>query len=648
MVKVLLPPKPEFPEAEPGMRFSVMPSPHFIWLEDYEYYDQLGRDPLQQHKIWSVSDSTERVEKLKKVLEEYPKQKHRRMILNKAARRGDEAIVRFFVETGLKLHPDIEKVRAEEEEAKKKKEEKGEDEEEEEETPESIPDKDDPSVTPINTAAYKGNLGCVRILIEEGKLDVETCDEFGRTPLIAAANGGETETIKYLLGQGANPTARMDKDTEIVENYFGEYAGSDALEQVAARRSVENVKLLLEHPFYGTTRKRKNREDEGPGVYVTPLAIIGAAREGSFETLKLLLERGAYPMEDKDGKTKRELLSDEERKTIVDATAPAAENGDIESLKLLLSYQYPLDKDGNLLPFTLPESLHKSFIYGAYHAMKIDSPEKYAFMSSFGVKEHDSMSLDPLPEGQLLNIQQLLDRAAQNCSLACAKLMINEHGASPHKPRIPAGVLPLYQAVLYNRAAMVRYLLDEHNADTHIGSGRFITGPTPLWAGITLKSLECIAILLQHGGPIDHVDSEIANLSKPMTAMLSARFPSKTPSRRPMVRFETEANAKDLVDSCAQDYQHLNPAYVKVELDPEEDAEWVKALQPRRGDEKLRASEGAAGRELDLNEAAEMEELGEEDPRRVMVDIPTARERQDALLEDDDLAPMWKPLWVAA
>lgn len=51
MVKVLPPPKPEVPLAPPGMRMSVAPSPHVLFLDDYEYYDALGRDPLQQNKF---------------------------------------------------------------------------------------------------------------------------------------------------------------------------------------------------------------------------------------------------------------------------------------------------------------------------------------------------------------------------------------------------------------------------------------------------------------------------------------------------------------------------------------------------------------------------------------------------------------------
>ena len=47
MVKVLLPQKSEVAIAGPGMRVSVVPLPHVLFLDDYEYYDALGRDPLQ-------------------------------------------------------------------------------------------------------------------------------------------------------------------------------------------------------------------------------------------------------------------------------------------------------------------------------------------------------------------------------------------------------------------------------------------------------------------------------------------------------------------------------------------------------------------------------------------------------------------------
>lgn len=46
MVKVLPPHKPTMPVCAPGMVIHVAPSGHRLWLDAYEYYDHLGRDPL--------------------------------------------------------------------------------------------------------------------------------------------------------------------------------------------------------------------------------------------------------------------------------------------------------------------------------------------------------------------------------------------------------------------------------------------------------------------------------------------------------------------------------------------------------------------------------------------------------------------------
>ena len=337
---------------------------------------------------------------------------------------------------------------------------------------------------PIHVAAERGKLDCLKFLLENINVDIR--DDLGRTPLIAAAQGGDTDTIKYLLGQGADPTARSDSNSELAKEYMGEHAGANALEIVAAQRKIEAVRLLLEHPFYGAIRKRKYRTDGEPGVWVTPLAIKSVAG-GDFETLKLLLERGAYPMEEKDGKTKGELLNESEKQAIIDATPTAAERGDLESLKLLLSYQYATEKDGRLLPFEVPEIFHKQFIYDAYHVMIHNKPGKFDFIKSFGMKEHDSMSLDELPEGQLINVQHLLEEAVANGSIDCVKLMIEKYGANPHQHRVFSGIRPLFVAAFHNKRDRVRYLLEDHKVDIQLGSGPFATGPTALWIAIHLK-----------------------------------------------------------------------------------------------------------------------------------------------------------------
>lgn len=624
MVKILPPSKPIIPDPPPGLALHIAPAGHVFWLEDYEYYDQLGRDPFQQAKIWLMKDPEERVAKLNEVLKDYPKHKHRLNMLFEAAIRGDEALVQCLVDTGMKVHPDTSRVLSDEE---KKAEEEAEDNGQ-------IIDKDDPLSVPIHVATRGGHVGCLKILLDSHK-DIEVRDRNGYTPLISGAE--HMEVLRYLLGAGADPTARGYAGDDLPREDVERYEAIDTLEAAALYGNLEGVRLLLEHPFHGSTRKRKSRADEEPGIWVTPQSIKAAsgADKNSLEMLQLLLERGAYPLEAKDGKTKGELLSDEERKAIEIAVPRASTVANLECLKLLLSYLYPTDLDGNILPFEMTEEENKTYVWGAYQAMRSNRPDMFEFVNGLGITEHESMSLDRLPDGQNLNFQALLERAAGAGSIDCARLMIEKYDADPNKHRIPPGTKPLFTAAMNDKPEMVQYLLENHGVDIHPGSGRYATGPTALYIAINLKSLGSVEHLLRKGGPVDHVDEEIRNISSPMTAVLKTNFGD------PTVRLETQENAKDYLETWRGDWQNLNPPYVLLELAPEDKA-WISELQPRRSPEELRET-GPNARELSRDERVRRKDLDEKDPRRLMTHWPTIRERENGLAEDDDVLPKFRP-----
>jgi ankyrin repeat protein len=526
--------------------------------------------------------------------------------------------VRYLVQTGLNVHPEIPRPQ------------KGRDNEEGHEGLEQLedantPDKDDPWIVPVHAAADWGHLGCIKIFIEEAKVDVDVQDEFARTPLIAANN--HPEAVRYLLAHGADPTARND-GSDHAREIMGMFASANVLEYAAGYGNVEVMKLILDHPSFSSTRE-----------WLTPFSIKCAAG-GGLEPLKLLLERGGYPMTDKGGATKAKLLSKEQKQNIIDATPLAAHVGDLGSLKLLLSYQFPSDDNEELLPFEVPDDWHKSFIRGQYNAMEKNQPEKFEFLQSFGLKEHESMSLDKLPEGQNINIQHLLHTAVEAGSIDCVKHIIEKYGANPHRHYM--GVQPLYTAATSDKTEMVRYLLENHKVDTHFGNGRYATGPTALWGAINLKSLESIALLLQHGGPVDHIDEELRNIEGLSTAILRAAFPGPG---RPEVFLETEEHAREYVESKRHIWENLNPPYVRLELGLE-DKEWLKALQLRKGDEELRET-GIDARVLNKQEGADSKDLGEDDVRKLMVPLPTYLARETELRNDDDLLPEFEPHMVA-
>ncbi|OAL00524.1 ankyrin [Phaeosphaeriaceae sp. SRC1lsM3a] len=592
------------PEYIPGMAITVMPldRKHSLWLEDYEYYDQLGRDPLQVRRIWGIADAGERIAALEEMLKEYPKMMHRRSILLKATQRRDEEMVRYLVKAGVRVQPDFEKFKAEQE--------KGEEDMDVDEV--DLPDKEDESNAPVHLAAIGGSVNLLKIFFDSG-IDIDVRDEFGRTPLVAAAPSERmAETVAFLLERGADPTARSSGN-DLAKEYMNEFAEANALELVASKGNVEVMELLMKNP----------------SVKVTPLAIKAAAgSHDGYRALRMLLERSGCLALGED-----EFIDIEEnaelKQAAVDSIARAVEMNELEATKLLLGFKYPELKTGNASTDQVPEELHKFFIYGAYTAVKLNRVDKFEFIYNLGLTEHDSMSLDDLPEGQTLNIQHLFDTAAESGSIDCARLLIDKYGASPHVFRVPSGVLPLYVAAGNNKAEMVRFLLEEHHVDTHIGSGRFVAGPTALWVAILLKSLESINLLLQHGGPVNHIDQEILDIDGPIDAILSEH-------RDCTVRFETEENTKRFVDSMRNKHQPNSP-YVRVKLDKEDKA-WISKLQIRKEDKELR-------KEGDKRELNKSEAVG---PQTVLMpEFVTYQERQDELEDDDDLMPLHQPAFKA-
>lgn len=351
MVKVRPPPKPALPEPEPGMALVILPSAHYLWLEDSQYYDQLGRDPLQQARLWLIEDTDARVANLREVIEAYPKQMHRRRMLDTVAKRGDEPMIRCFIETGMRLHPEFRDTPWSEEE-----------EQAIEDARETDPlDVDDNSVVPIHTAVSARHHGCVKLLIEEGGAPVDSRDAYGATPLMRGAD--QPELVRYLLDKGADPTLRTNPNT-YHKDFVGPWPDTNVLEYAASGANVEVLRMLLDNPTWTTASRSTGNEK--PVLQVTPLCIErAAAKHDGFGGLKLLLERAGYPMEAADGKTKAERLTAEQRETIPDSIPPAISVGQLESMQLLLSYEYSTDLNGSLLPFDIPDELHRSFVYGA-------------------------------------------------------------------------------------------------------------------------------------------------------------------------------------------------------------------------------------------------------------------------------------------
>ena len=83
-------------------------------------------------------------------------------------------------------------------------------------------------------ASYNGHFETVRLLLEHGA-KVGLQDHFGRTALMYAASGPFPETVRLLLGKGADEN-RRDKEE-----------GFTALMFAAAEGQAEVIRVLLTH-----------------------------------------------------------------------------------------------------------------------------------------------------------------------------------------------------------------------------------------------------------------------------------------------------------------------------------------------------------------------------------------------------------------
>jgi ankyrin repeat protein len=130
-----------------------------------------------------------------------------------------------------------------------------------------------PWYRPLEWAAFNGQLGMMRLLVERGA-NVHATGHQGRTALFYAAAKGHEEMVAFLLSQGAQVDIRaMDNETHLMAAAFHTHVGV--------------VKMLLQH-MGGQGLNQTDREGR--------TALYNAAiRRGGEEVIRILLLAGADP-----------------------------------------------------------------------------------------------------------------------------------------------------------------------------------------------------------------------------------------------------------------------------------------------------------------------------------------------------------------
>jgi ankyrin repeat protein len=175
--------------------------------------------------------------------------------------------------------------------------------------------------------------GCVKttmtLLEDDNGIEIDAKSQNGYTPLYAAAHNGRLTIVQMLLKHGADINNR-DED------------GNSALITAADTGHVDVVCWLMQNIKHINTKPNIAND--------TPLNV--AARDGSIETVRCLLENGFPANEPED---------------VTSSLAVAVEKGNLEVVKLLLKFGAEVnrkDKDGTT-------QLHKAVEKGNFKIVQV-------------------------------------------------------------------------------------------------------------------------------------------------------------------------------------------------------------------------------------------------------------------------------------
>jgi ankyrin repeat protein len=132
----------------------------------------------------------------------------------------------------------------------------------------------------LDVAAFSGHFECVRVLMTEGKAEVNLQDNIGRTALYAAADQGHSECVEMLLIEGKAEVNLQDNK------------GCTALHIAASQGHSECVRVLI------TGGKAEVNLQDINGC----TALYAAAHQGHSECVEVLITQGKAEVNLQDNK----------------------------------------------------------------------------------------------------------------------------------------------------------------------------------------------------------------------------------------------------------------------------------------------------------------------------------------------------------
>ena len=341
--------------------------------------------------------------------------------------------------------------------------------------------------TPLCFFASNGNEAVVKLLLDTGKVDVDSKDYRGQTPLSWAAENGHEGIVKLLLDTG-----KVDVDSK------NSHGGRTPLSWAAEKGHEGIVKLLLDTGKVDVDSKNSH-------VGRTPL--WWAAEKGHEGIVKLLLDTGKADVDSKDSHDQTPL-------------SWAAEKGHEGIVKLLLDTG-KVDVDWKAY-YSGPSPLswaaqkgHEGIVKLLLDTGKVNVNSKNSYSGRTPLwwaaeKGHEGIVKLLLDTGKVgvdsknSHDQTPLSWAAEKGHEGIVKLLLDTGKVDVNSKDYYSGPTPLSWAAQKGHEGIVKLLLDTGKVD--VDSKDYYSGPTPLsWAA--QKGHEGIVKLLLDTGKVD-VDSK--------------------------------------------------------------------------------------------------------------------------------------------
>ncbi|XP_071115609.1 ankyrin repeat domain-containing protein 50-like [Haliotis cracherodii] len=157
-----------------------------------------------------------------------------------------------------------------------------------------------PSFTELHNASEAGDLSRVKLILSQGRVDINRKEWIGRTPVMLAAGKGHTGLVKLLVSEGA--------DISLKDRF-----GINILHSACMGGDVEMVKYVLSRDMLDIDGKVRCGR--------TPMML--AAENGHRELVELLVSKGAHV-----------IYVDDRRDNILHC---ACRGGHVEVVKYVLS-----------------------------------------------------------------------------------------------------------------------------------------------------------------------------------------------------------------------------------------------------------------------------------------------------------------------